>query len=700
MNYQKAQEKAKNIVSQMTVEEKLTQLLYNSPAIERLGINEYNWWNEASHGIARAGVATVFPHAITLASTFNPELIGTVANAISDEARGKYNKSVKFGDRDIYKGLTYWAPNINIFRDPRWGRGQETFGEDPFLTAKLATKFIGGIQGDGEFLKAAACAKHFAVHSGPENLRHTFDAISSKKDLFETYLPAFEYAVKKAEVAGIMGAYNRTNGQPCCAHTELMEDILRKDWGFKGYYVSDCGAINDIHANHKYVETAAEGAAVALKRGCDLNCGEAYKHLTDAYEEDLITEEDIDTAVINLYTIRALLGEFEENRPFSDVPYSKVDCAEHKALNLSAAREGLVLLENKDNYLPVNSDEIKTIAVVGPNAISTIVLEGNYQGRASEHITVADGVRRVFNNSNVLVAEGCHMLNEVKSSWNGFEYLYSEGMAAAEEADLTVLCLGFNRAFEGEENSIYNNYISGGDRKTMLLPETQTKLANYILDVCDNVVIVVMSGCPVDLGEEIKNRAKAVVQAWFPGAVGGMAVAELIAGKFSPSGRLPITFPKAETALPEFTNYDMQGRTYRYLTEEPLYPFGYGLSYSEFEYSDFKLINEGDETITVSVNITNKGKITATEKVQAYSKIKDSRTTTPNYQLCGVTAVTLDSGETKTAELEIDRYWLKAVLSDGSRVDPDSSSTLFIGGHQPDELSCKLCGNNCLKIEL
>ena len=700
MNYQLAKDKAKALVAQMTVDEKLSQLLYTSPAIERLGINEHNWWNEASHGIARAGVATVFPHAITLASTFNPDLIGTVADAISTEARAKYNKSIKFGDRDIYKGLTYWAPNINIFRDPRWGRGQETFGEDPYLTAKLATEFIGGIQGDGEFLKAAACAKHFAVHSGPENLRHTFDAISSKKDLFETYLPAFEYAVKKAGVAGIMGAYNRTNGQPCCAHTELMEEILRKDWGFKGYYVSDCGAINDIHANHKYVETAAEGAAVALKRGCDLNCGEAYKHLTDAYEEDLITEEEIDNAVINLYTIRALLGEFEETLPFSDVPYSKVDCAEHKALNLDAAREGLVLLENKDNYLPVNSDEIKTIAVVGPNAFSTIALEGNYQGRASEHITVAEGVRRVFNNSNVMVAEGCHMMNEVKSSWNGFEYLYSEGMAAAEEADLTVLCLGFNRAFEGEENGIYNDYISGGDRKTMRLPETQTKLANYILDVCDNVVIVVMSGCPVDLGEEIKNRAKAVVQAWFPGAVGGMAIAELIAGKFSPSGRLPITFPKAETALPEFTNYDMQGRTYRYLTEEPLYPFGYGLSYSEFEYSDFKLINEGDETITVSVNITNKGKITATEKVQAYSKIKDSRTTTPNYQLCGVTAVTLNSGETKTVELVIDRYWLKAVLSDGSRVDPDSSSTLFIGGHQPDELSCKLCGNNCLKIEL
>lgn len=700
MNYQKAQKKSKDLVSQMTVDEKLSQLLYTSPAIERLGIYEHNWWNEASHGIARAGVATVFPHAITLASTFNPELIGTVADAISTEARGKYNKSIKFGDRDIYKGLTYWAPNINIFRDPRWGRGQETFGEDPYLTAKLATEFIGGIQGDGEFLKAAACAKHFAVHSGPENLRHTFDAVSSKKDLFETYLPAFEYAVKKAGVAGIMGAYNRTNGQPCCAHTELMEEILRKDWGFKGYYVSDCGAINDIHANHKYVETAAEGAAVALKRGCDLNCGEAYKHLTDAYEEDLITEEDIDTAVINLYTIRALLGEFEENRPFSDVPYSKVDCAEHKALNLSAAREALVLLENKDNFLPVNSDEIKTIAVVGPNAFSTIALEGNYQGRASEHITIADGVRRVFTNSDILVAEGCHMLNEVKSSWNGFEYLYSEGMAAAEEADLTVLCLGFNRAFEGEENGIYNDYISGGDRKTMRLPETQTKLANYVLDICDNVVIVVMSGCPVDLGEEIKNRAKAVVQAWFPGAVGGLAVAELIAGKYSPSGRLPITFPKAETILPEFTNYDMQGRTYRFLTEEPLYPFGYGLSYSEFEYSDFKLINENDETITVSVNLTNKGKFTATEKVQVYSQFKDSRTTTPNYQLCGVTAATLECGESKTITLDIDRYWLKAVLEDGSRVDPDSSSALFIGGHQPDELSCKLCGNSCLKIEL
>ena len=335
MNYNEARLKAEQIVSQMTVEEKASQLLFDSPAIERLGIEEYNWWNEASHGVARAGTATVFPHAIALAASFNPDLIFNVADAISTEGRAKYNRSVKYGDRDIFKGLTYWTPNINIFRDPRWGRGQETFGEDPFLTATMGTQFVKGLQGEGEFLKAAGCAKHYAVHSGPESLRHGFDAKANDKDMWETYLPAFQKLVE-AGVAGVMGAYNRTNTEPCCASKTLIGDILRKQWNFKGYFVSDCGAVLDISQHHHFVETDTEAAAVALKNGCNLNCGQAYRYLMDAYEEDLITEEDLTQSAIQNYTIRYLLGEFEENRPYSDIDFDKLDCEEHKQLNLEA----------------------------------------------------------------------------------------------------------------------------------------------------------------------------------------------------------------------------------------------------------------------------------------------------------------------------------------------------------------------------
>ena len=358
MDYITAKKKAFSIVSKMNAEEKISQLLYDSPAIERLGIKEYNWWNEACHGVARAGIATVFPQAIGLAATFHPELIHSVADAISTEGRAKYNANITYGDRGIYKGLTYWSPNINIFRDPRWGRGQETFGEDPFLTAAMGCEYIKGLQGSGEFLKAAACAKHFAVHSGPEKLRHSFNAKVDEKDLYETYLPAFEYAVK-AKVAGVMGAYNRTNGVPCCASKRLIGDILRTEWNFHGYFVSDCGAVADISEHHHYTDTLTKAAAAALKAGCNLNCGEAYTHLLDAYEEDLIDDNDITDAAVNIFTTRVLLGEFEENRPFADIPYSKLTCPEHKQLNLEAARQSLVLLKNENHYLPVNQNKIK-----------------------------------------------------------------------------------------------------------------------------------------------------------------------------------------------------------------------------------------------------------------------------------------------------------------------------------------------------
>ena len=699
MNFSSAKEKAISIVSEMTTEEKMSQLLYNAAAIERLGINEHNWWNEACHGVARAGVATVFPQTIGLSASFNPMLIYSVADAISTEGRAKYNSSIKYGDRGIYKGLTYWSPNINIFRDPRWGRGQETFGEDPFLTADLGCAFIKGLQGDGEFLKAAACAKHFAVHSGPEKSRHSFNADASEKDLYETYLPAFEYAVK-ANVAGVMGAYNRTNGEPCCASKRLINDILRTEWGFNGYFVSDCGAVADISEHHHYAENLTQAAALALKAGCNLNCGEAYTHLIDAYEEDLIDEEDITDAAVRLYTTRVLLGEFEENRPYADIPYSKLNCKEHKALNLEAARQSLVLLKNENHYLPVQQGKVKKIAVIGPNALSTTALEGNYNGHADEYVTVADGIRRVFDGCEIMVADGSQICFDQSKYYDGFNDLESEACAAVSQADITVLCLGLDRHIEGEDTGCETDFTDHGDKKTLHLPETQMKLADAVCNACDNLIVVTMCGSAVDLGEKVRKHAKAIIHAWYPGALGGLAIAQLLAGLYSPSGRLPITFYNAETELPDITNYNMAGRTYRFLKEKPLYPFGYGLSYAEFEYNDFEILSCDDSKIKVHISLTNKGNIKAYEKIQIYAQYTDSRTDTPNYQLCRVVPVELEANETKSVETTIDRYWLKAVLENGERTEPNGSITLYAGDHQPDAYSESLYKYPCIKAEI
>ncbi len=702
MNYNEARLKAEQIVSQMTVEEKASQLLFDSPAIERLGIEEYNWWNEASHGVARAGTATVFPHAIALAASFNPELIFNVADAISTEGRAKYNRSVKYGDRDIFKGLTYWTPNINIFRDPRWGRGQETFGEDPFLTATMGTQFVKGLQGDGEFLKAAGCAKHYAVHSGPESLRHGFDAKANPKDMWETYLPAFQKLVE-AGVAGVMGAYNRTNTEPCCASKTLIGDILRKQWNFKGYFVSDCGAILDISQHHHFVETDAEAAAVALKNGCNLNCGQAYRYLMDAYEEDLITEEDLTQSAIQNYTIRYLLGEFEEKRPYSDIDFDKLDCEEHKNLNLEAAKESMVLLQNEDNFLPVNREKIKNIAVVGPNASSIIALEGNYNGKASEYVTVADGMRKVFPDSNIRVAQGCNLFApEKKNDWDGFVYNLSGGLSACEGADLAVLCLGYDRTVEGEDMKIDDDIFMGGDRKKLYLPKVQTDLAEKVCEICENVVIVVMAGSAVDIGESLSKKVKAVIHAWYPGSLGGLAIAQLLAGEYSPSGKTPLTFHKGDAEIPEFTDYSMTGRTYRFLNKEEkvVYPYGFGLTYTDFEFSSLEIKEMTDEKIRLHVTVANIGKTDSKNKVQAYAAYSDSRTVTPNFQLCAITPVEVRAGERKTVELCIDRYWVKAVLENGQRVEPDGEITLYVSDRQPDERSNELSTSNVLQIKI
>ena len=684
MNLTHAKEKAKQIVARMTVEEKMSQLRYDAPAIDRLGIHDYNWWNEACHGVARSGVATVFPQSIGMAASFHPALVYEVAQAISVEGRAKYNQSVAFCDRDIFKGLTYWAPNINIFRDPRWGRGQETCGEDPFLTSQIGVSYIRGLQGDGPFYRATACAKHFAVHSGPERLRHSFDAKASKKDMEETYLPAFRKAVD-AGVAGVMGAYNRTNGEPCCASETLISDILRGQWGFEGYFVSDCGAINDIYAGHKTVDSVAQAAAAALNAGCDLNCGDAYQHLIEAYEQDLITEEQITAAVERLFTIRALLGEFEDERPFADIPFSVVSCQAHKALNLRAAEETIVLLENKNAFLPLEKNKAMKIAVVGPNAMSIPALEGNYNGHADEYVTVADGVRRTFANAEITVADGAPVYQDSGKRWDGFYNLSSEGAAAARNADLTILCLGLDRGIEGEDLGYDNDYTDFGDRKTLALPACQQQLAEAVCDVCENVIVVVMCGSCVDLGDRVRNHAKAVLHAWYPGAMGGLAVARALAGDFSPSGRLPVTFYRADDPLPDISDYNMKGRTYRFLETEPLYPFGFGLGYTSFDYGPLRLIHADDGQVICETDITNTGETDAWEKAQLYASYSDSRTVTPRLQLCALSPVYLRAGERKTVSFTVDRFWLKAVLADGTRVDPDGGITLYADGCQPTD---------------
>ncbi len=699
MTKAQAKQKAKELVSKMTVEEKISQLLYNAPAIERLGIDEYNWWNEGSHGVARAGTATVFPHAIAMASTFDPDLVGEVADVISTEGRAKYNKHVKYGDHDIFKGLTFWAPNINIFRDPRWGRGQETFGEDPFLTAELGVSFIKGIQGDGEFLKAGACSKHFAVHSGPEKYRHGFDAVVDMHDMWETYLPAFEKTVKSG-VAGVMGAYNRTNGQPCCAHSYLLVDVLRKKWSFDGYIVSDCGALGDIYKFHKFVETNAEAAAVSLKNTCDLNCGETYGSLIDAYEQDLITEDEITAATENVFAIRYLLGEFEEVRPYSDIGFDKLDSREHKALNLKTAEQCIVLLDNRENFLPLDKNTGKKIAVIGPNALSVTALEGNYNGYASEYVTVADGIRRVFKDAEISVEKGCNYCDEYLNHWSGFQNMISDGIATAAEADITILALGLDQSIEGEDTGFDNDYTSCGDKRTLYLSATQQKLAEAVCDVCENVVVVLLCGSSIDVGEKVRNHAKAILHAWYPGSMGGLALANILAGEANPSAKLPITIYKGDHDIPDFEDYSMKGRTYRYIDGDALYPFGFGLSYTNYKYDNAKLVAADGEKITVSAEVSNVGSFSGKEIVQVYAAYTDSRVATPHWQLCSLKSVNLEAGEKKEVTLDIDRYWIKAVTMDGERVDPDGKITLYIGGHQPDSVSTELLGYSCLEIKL
>lgn len=670
---EKFKAQAKELVSKMTLEEKCSQLRYDSPSIERLGIPAYNWWNEGLHGVARGGTATMFPQAIGLSATFNDELVEKIASVIAKEARVKYDYYSAHEDRDIYKGLTIWSPNINIFRDPRWGRGHETYGEDPYLTAIMGTAYVKGLQGKGEYMTASACAKHFAVHSGPENLRHEFDAECSDKDLYETYLYAFKKLVENG-VSGVMGAYNRVNGEPACANTELMR-VLREEWGFDGYFVSDCWAIQDFHLHHKVTSNYIESAALALKKGCDVNCGCSYAYVLQAYNEGLITEEEIDRSVTKLFEIRYALGMFDENNN-SEYPYSCIDCPEHNNYSLASARESMVLLKN-DGVLPIKAEEKKCIGVIGPASDNREALKGNYYGTSSRYTTYLEGIRKVCdeNGMTMLYSEGC---DYCKDKTEGLALPYdriSEAVIVAEESDVVILCVGLNEHLEGEEGDAGNEYASG-DKETLLLPESQRKLIKAVLDVGKPTVVVLSAGSSVNIEDE---RANALLCTWYAGPHGGTALSDIIFGKHSPSGKLPVTFYKDTEKLPEFTDYSMKNRTYRYLetSDNVLYPFGYGLTYSDFS---LKILSADKDKICAE--ITNNGDIDASEVIQLYIHADDENAPI-NPWLCGFKKVLLDKGETKIVDIAInpDAYDIYS----GKTTYRKDKYRIYVGFGQPSD---------------
>ncbi len=680
--------KATELVDEMTLEEMIDQLTYSAPAIPRLDVPSYNYWNEALHGVARSGTATVFPQAIAMAATFSPEILEKTASIISTEARAKYNGYKEEGDIDKYKGINFWSPNLNLFRDPRWGRGQETYGEDPFLIGRLGVAFINGLQGDGKIIKAAACAKHFAVHSGPEDLRHEFDAVVDDKELWETYLPAFEECVTEANVETVMGAYNRTNGEPCCGSDTLIKEILRGKWGFKGHFVSDCWAIRDFHEYHKVTKSKEESGTMALKAGCDLNCGCTYKHLMKAYQKKLISREDVRTAAINIFTTRYLLGMFEECE-YDNISYEKLACKEHIDYSLEVAEKSVVLLKN-DNILPLTKkvleeNNIKTIGIIGPNADSKKALQGNYYGTAPGYITVLDGVNNISEEYNfrVMYAVGSEIvINKSEPLSERDNDRLSEAIQVAKHSDVVILCLGLNEEYEGEEGDEGNSYASG-DKKNLHLPNVQRRLLEEVCKANKNVIVVNMTGSAMYL-DYADNNARAVMQGWYLGAEGGRAISNIIFGKVSPSGKLPVTFYSENNTMPEFTDYSMKNRTYRYMKEKPLYEFGYGLTYGDIAIEKSDILSEDESNIQISVEVSNKGLYDTDDVIQIYAKVEDSINAIPNYSLCGVKRIYLEVGSKHTCIVNVSKKYIQVVDNEGNR-NFEGKVTLYVGNEGPKE---------------
>jgi beta-glucosidase len=816
------EERVGDLVSRMTLQEKCDQLLYTAPGIPRLGVPAYNWWNEALHGVARAGYATVFPQSITIANSWDTGLMLKVANAISDEARAKYHEFQRRDKRGIYQGLTFWSPNINIFRDPRWGRGHETYGEDPYLTGEMGSQFVRGLQGDDpKYLKVVATAKHFAVHSGPEPMRHEFNAKVSEVDLRETYLPAFRKLIVDAKVYSVMGAYNMFRDYPCCANP-ILYGILRNEWGFDGYIVSDCWAVSDFWKFQKFSKDAAESAAAAVKAGTDLECGVDYKRLMEAYKRGLLTEDDINRAVKRIFTARFKLGMFDPDNmvTYAQIPYF-VNCSDYNnSLARDAARKSIVLLKNGNNILPLSTD-IKTLAVIGPNADNFESLVGNYNGIAKESVTVLKGImNKVLPETKVLYAEGSdladgvHNLTVIPSrylqtpdghqgvlgeyynnremkgeplfsriddqinfywehlsprqdlpddnfgvkwttyltapetgsfaigSWgsSGYEVFFEgkkiisernehhafhkeysvdleegkkykvevlyknyggdadmkllwarprpdmlkQAVIAARESDAVILVLGLSQRLEGEEMPIKIEGFLGGDRTNLNLPAAQERLLEAITETGKPVIVILMNGGAMSVNQA-EEKASAVILAGYPGQQGGNAVADVLFGDYNPAGRLPVTYYKSIDQIPAFENYDMEGKTYRFFRKEPLYPFGYGLSYTTFGYSDLIIPEkaEAGQVIKVKVTIKNTGNRDGEEVVQLYLTDEKASTPRPLRQLEGFERISLKTGESRTVEFTLDPRQFSIINSKGTRVIEPGYFTISVGGKQP-----------------
>ncbi len=680
-------ERLQMLIDEMTVEEKISQLTHDAAAIERLGVPEYNWWSEALHGVARNGRATVFPQPIGLGATFDRDLIHRIYSAASDEGRAKFEISQEIGNYAQYAGLTFWTPNVNIFRDPRWGRGMETYGEDPYLTAQLGMEVVKGLQGDHpKYLKAGACAKHYAVHSGPEALRHEFDAVSSLKDLHETYLPAFKALVTEANVESVMGAYNRVNGEPACASKLLLNDILLDEWGFKGHILSDCWAIMDFHTGHMVTADVAESAAMALNHGVSLNCGNSYPALKEALDRGLITEATIDERLAALFITRFELGLFDppSMNPYSGIGEEVINCEEHGEIAYEAAVKSLVLLKN-NGILPLDKN-LKTLYITGPQANNSTVLLGNYYGMSKKLVNILEGITgRVSAGTTVDYRMG---VLEYRENVNPIDW----ATETARTSDATIAVMGISQLMEGEEGESLASPTKG-DRYELNLPENQLDYLRSLKKDNEKPLIVVMTGGSPITMPEVDELADAILWVWYPGQEGGNAVADVIFGNQVPSGKLPITFPVSADQLPDYEDYSMVERTYRYMTSKPLYPFGYGLSYTEFRFDDLFLEREeigADGSLAVSVKVRNSGDYDADEVVQLYVSVPDPEGNQPRWSLKNFERITLGEGALTTISFKLDRDDLEQFNEVGKSVVLPGKYTVYIGNASPGERSKEL----------
>lgn len=675
-----------DLVSRLTLEEKVGQMLNSAPAIDRLGIPAYNWWNECLHGVARTPYkVTVFPQAIGMAATFDKNSLHTMADYTAEEGRAINNESTKDGKHDIYLGLTYWTPNINIFRDPRWGRGQETYGEDPFLTGAMGQAFVTGLQGtDLKYLKAAACAKHYAIHSGPEPSRHVFNVEVSDYDLWDTYLPAFKKLVVNARVAGVMCAYNAFKGQPCCGNDLLMTSILRNDWHFTGYVTSDCGAIDDFWERHKTSPDAEAAAADAVLHGTDVECGNrTYKTLITAVKDGKLPESQLDISLKRLFTIRFRLGMFD---PPAMVKYATIDTSvlespAHKAQALKMAQQSIVLLKNANHTLPL-SKSLKKIAVIGPNADNAVSILGNYNGKPSQLVTALAGIKaKLGNKAEVIYEQGTDFTGspDVRPD---FEAVASR----VKDADAIIFVGGIAPQLEGEEMRVNKAGFNGGDRTSIMLPQVQTDLLKALKNTGKPVVFVMMTGSAIAIPWEAENLP-AIVNAWYGGQSAGTAIADVLFGDYNPAGRLPVTFYKSDNDLPKFEDYSMNNRTYRYFTGKPLYAFGFGLSYTTFKYDNLVVpaVIGKSKKLLVSVKVTNTGKMGGEEVSQLYLSHLNAKIKVPVRALKGFDRLYLKAGESKTIKFELSAQDLSLIDGKGHMISPAGKIKISVGGSQPDE---------------